>query len=99
MIRRYAVGDRVRVRAVETGGHYRTPYYLRGKRGIVTRILGEFRNPEELAYHRPGLPPLPLYQVDFPFDEVWDQARERGRVKIAADIFHHWLEPDSESAP
>lgn len=91
----FAVGDRVRVSAREAAGHCRTPYYLRGKRGIVTRHFGAFRNPEELAYHRPGLPLRALYQVEFPFDEVWGAGRPDRRVRIAADIFEHWLEPDT----
>jgi nitrile hydratase len=90
---RFAVGDRVRVRAAHAQGHCRTPFYLRGKRGVVTRLLGTYRNPEELAYHRPGTPRQPLYQVDFDFAEVWGRA-DRG-VRITADIYQHWLEADA----
>jgi nitrile hydratase len=42
-------GDSVRVRAAYPIGHVRTPYYLRGKPGIVERVCGSFPNPEELA--------------------------------------------------
>jgi nitrile hydratase len=93
---RYAVGDRVRVHQREAAGHCRTPYYLRGKRGVVTRHLGDFRNPEELAYHRPGLPLQPLYQVQFEFDEVWGAGTCGQRTSIAADIYGHWLQHDTE---
>jgi nitrile hydratase subunit beta len=99
MTGRYAVGDRVRVSRREAEGHCRTPYYLRGKRGVITRHCGDFGNPEALAYHRPGLPLLPLYQVEFPFDEVWGAQHCEDRVRIAADIYGHWLEPDAETAP
>ena len=89
---RFAPGDKVRVREAEAATHYRTPYYLRGKRGVVARVFGTFPNPELLAYHRIGIPCQPLYHVTFDFAEVWGRA-ERDTV-IIADIFQHWLERD-----
>jgi len=35
-------GQRVRVREDYPPGHIRTPFYIRGKVGHVTRVLGEF---------------------------------------------------------
>ena len=35
-------------------GHCRTPWYLRGKTGVIASMHGTFRDPELLAYHRPG---------------------------------------------
>ena len=87
---RFAPGDKVQVRSQEVATHCRTPYYLRGKRGVVARVLGAFPNPEELAYHRPGEPRQPLYQVAFDYHDVWGK-RERNIV-ITADIYQHWLE-------
>ena len=46
---RFSPGDRVRVRADSKPGHIRTPVYIRGKLGVVTRIFGDFPNPEGLA--------------------------------------------------
>jgi nitrile hydratase subunit beta len=94
MSERLQAGERVRVSSRASTGHYRTPFYLRGKRGVVLRELGEFANPEALAYHRPGLPRLALYQVEFEFEEVWAEPRERSRAVIIADIYRHWLEKD-----
>ena len=42
-------GDRVRVREDFPPGHIRTPVYVRGKEGVVTRGFGAFPNPEVLA--------------------------------------------------
>ena len=53
MTARFAPGDLVRVRLAHPPGHIRTPYYVRGKTGVVERICGSFRNPEELAFARP----------------------------------------------
>jgi nitrile hydratase subunit beta len=96
MTPRLRSGQRVRVSAREVNGHYRTPAYLRGRRGVVVRHLGDYRSPETLAYHRSGLPLLPLYQVEFAFEQVWAERSERGRARIVADIFHHWLEAEEE---
>jgi nitrile hydratase len=93
---RFKPGDRVRVSDRVPTGHCRTPSYLRGKTGIVDCILGAFRNPEELAYYRPGLPKQPLYIVRFRQSEVWPGYAGAGRDTVAADIYEHWLEPADE---
>jgi nitrile hydratase subunit beta len=50
----FVAGETVRVRDdwPETRGpvHIRTPYYVRGVTGQVVRHLGDFRNPEDLAF-------------------------------------------------
>jgi len=88
-----AAGVPVRVRTGDPLTHCRTPLYLRGKRGVVLRALGRYANPEELAYHKPGMPPLTLYQVEFDAAEVWGERLMEAPYRIVADIFEHWLEP------
>ena len=51
---RFQIGDRVTVREAYPIGHVRTPYYIRGKRGVIERLCGAFPNPDELAYARSG---------------------------------------------
>lgn len=92
MTPRFGPGDKVKVRAAEVTTHCRTPYYLRGKRGVVERVFGAYPNPEQLAYHRIGIPCQPLYQIVFDFAEVW--GRGERKTVITADIFQHWLERD-----
>jgi hypothetical protein len=93
-----AAGAPVRVRTGEPLTHCRTPRYLRGKRGVVLRALGSYPNPEELAYHKPGMPALTLYQVEFDAAEVWGERLHEGPYRIVADIFEHWLEPAAQAA-
>lgn len=85
-------GDRVRVRALEPETHCRTPGYLRGRRGVVTRVLGAYPDPGPLAYHRRDPVRLPLYTVDFAYASVW--GRDDRGVRLAADLYQTWLEPD-----
>ncbi len=91
MTPRFAPGDMVVVGARDAAIHCRTPYYLRGKRGVIERLIGAYPNPEELAYHRIGVPYQPLYQIKFDFEEVW--GRPERNVTLSAAIFQHWLEP------
>ena len=83
---------KVRVKTMMPPGHVRAPAYLRGKTGVVERALGDFNNPEQLAY---GLEAekQPLYRVRFTMEEVWGPAAERPTDTLDAEIFAHWLEP------
>ena len=94
MSARFSPGDRVRVRWAHPPGHIRTPYYVRGKTGVVERICGSFRNPEELAYARDGQPLRPLYRVHFDQRELWPDYQGRVNDGVEVEIYEHWLEPD-----
>lgn len=90
---RFQVGAAVRVRDADVSGHIRTPFFLRGCSGKVTAIHGAFPNPERLAFGEDGLPPIPLYQVRFAMDELWQGVgRYAAADTLAADIYEHWLE-------
>ena len=95
---RFSAGDHVRVRADSPPGHIRTPVYIRGKRGVVTRIFGDFPNPEGLAYGQPGLPEKTLYEVRFRQPDIWPDYDGEARDTVDIDIYHHWLETDDEGA-
>lgn len=89
---RFAVGDRVRVRKQYPPGHVRTPHYCRGHTGVIERLCGAFANPEELAYHRSGLPAQPLYRVRFVSRELWPDHAGGARDVVEIEIYQHWLE-------
>jgi hypothetical protein len=95
---RFRSGDAVTVRAMYPLGHIRTPYYVRGKQGVVERICGEFANPEELAFGRDGLPKRPLYRVRFRQRDVWPDYGGEGEDTVDVEIFEHWLEPATARA-
>jgi nitrile hydratase subunit beta len=91
---KFVPGDAVAVRAIYPVGHVRTPYYIRGKRGVIERLCGVYCNPEELAYARPGLPKQPLYRVRFLQRDVWPEYRGQAADTVDIEIYQHWLEPD-----
>jgi hypothetical protein len=85
---RFAPGDAVRVRSADPPGHIRTPVYARGRAGVVERVVGDFPNPEELAYGRDGLPARALYRVRFTQQELWGE----GADTVEIELYDHWLE-------
>jgi nitrile hydratase subunit beta len=93
----FSPGDTVRVRNdwPEADGkrvHIRTPHFLRGQEGVVERILGDFRNPEDLAFGKPGTPPRTLYQVKFAQRALFPDGKGAPTDTLTADIYEHWLE-------
>ena len=93
MMRRFADGARVRVRALFPPGHCRTPFYVRGRVGTVLALADQQPNPEERAYGRAGLPPLPVYRVRFPLAELWPERAGGPADGVVVDLFEPWLEP------
>jgi nitrile hydratase len=89
----FAPGDRVQVRRAAPPGHLRTPFYVRGKAGVVERVLGPYRNPEELAYGRSGEPARPLYRVRFRQRDLWPDYAGPTDDTVDVEIYQHWLEP------
>jgi len=81
------------VRRAYPPGHRRTPFYIRGKKGVIERVCGAFRNPEELAYGFDGMPKRVLYRVRFPQGEVWPDYAGGPRDVLEVELYEHWLEP------
>jgi nitrile hydratase len=92
MSNRFTVGERVRVRAMFGPGHVRTPFYIRGKTGVIERILDAFTNPELAAYGHDG-PKQRLYRVRFAQKEVWSDYTGPVADTVDVEIYEHWLEP------
>ena len=73
--------------------HHMVNLYIRGKDGVVERVLGPFPNPEERAYGRDGEPKQVLYRVRFSQSEVWPDYKGPSADTVDIEIYHHWLEP------
>jgi len=96
---RFSAGDAVKIDDRPALGHCRTPWYLRGHVGVVAEVLGKFRDPERLAYHRPGLPALILYKVRFRQKDIWPQYSGPAADTLEADIYEPWLAAAPTPAP
>lgn len=87
----FASGDRVKVRDDYPIGHFRTPVFVRGKVGVVTRKFGTFDNPELLAYALQG-PKKSLYEIRFKQIDLWPDYTGSPYDTLDIDIYEHWLE-------
>jgi len=68
--------------------HIRTPHYLRGRTGRVLRHLGDYPNPEALAFARPA-EILPLYHVVFEAAPIWPDTTA---ADLIVEIYEPWLQ-------
>ena len=87
----YQPGERILVRDDVPVGHCRTPHYLRGQTGEIVSILGDYPNPEKLAYYQKG-ELRTLYEVKFAAADLWENYDGSAKDTILADIYDHWLE-------
>ena len=89
-------GTRVTVREDFPAGHIRTPVYVRGRAGVVTRRIGKFGNPETLALGKDGLPLKTLYEVKFKQKELWPDYEGPSDDSLLIDLYEHWLSKVSD---
>ena len=86
-------GDAVRILKGSPPGHIRTPFYVRGCEGIVERFVGNYQNPEEMAFGRFDTPIVPLYRIRFKQQNIWPDYRGNPQDTIEVEIYEFWLEP------
>ncbi len=90
---KFQPGDRVQILDRDQPGHVRTPIYVRGKTGVIERIVGSFPNPELLAVGHSGLPYKMLYRVNLAQSELWDDYDGAPEDTLEIEIYEHWLAP------
>ncbi|WP_082771592.1 SH3-like domain-containing protein [Burkholderia sp. PAMC 26561] len=88
----FKVGDQVAVSMRYPIGHYRTPFYLRGKQGLVVRVVDQHVNPEEEAFGRNAGSPLWVYQVRFSQRDLWPDYTGASEDHLQLETFENWLE-------
>lgn len=69
---------------------------MRGCEGVIERVAGEYRNPEELAFGRFDAPNVPLYRVRFRQQDVWPDYQGNPLDTLEVEIFEFWLEPSNQ---
>ncbi|MGA7325282.1 MAG: SH3-like domain-containing protein [Rhodomicrobium sp.] len=95
---RFKSGDLVRILDLGKSGHVRIPWYVRHREGVIERYCGAYPNPEELAYARPGLPPVDLYRVRLPQLDIWAEYNGPAKDTLEIEVYDHWLEPANVKA-
>lgn len=89
---RFAVGERVRITTRQPIGHYRTPVYVRGRTGVIERVLPYFLNPEEEGYGKNAGTTVRLYRVRLRQSELWPDYAGQPQDELQIEIYEHWLE-------
>lgn len=84
----FCVGDRVKLREVDTAGHTRAPRYARGATGAVASLRGCHSFPDGNAAGAPQ--GQHLYTVAFRAQELWDAGAADSEVLI--DLWEPYLE-------
>ncbi|MCY4579902.1 MAG: nitrile hydratase subunit beta [Chloroflexi bacterium] len=86
---RFAVGDAIAVRNIHPVGHTRLPRYVRGKRGVISRIYGAqgFQDEPTVADNRPQH----VYSVVFEASELWGGNAEPNQL-LYIDMWECWME-------
>jgi nitrile hydratase len=87
---RFAVGERIRVRAVQAADHTRQPGYVTGKPGIITTHHGATLFPDAHAVGRRARP-VHLYTVAFEGGDLWGELAEPG-TEVRIDLYEPYLE-------
>ena len=84
----FALGDKVRVRNINPGGHTRLPRYARGRMGEIVAVHGTHVFPDSNA-HGLGEDPQWLYTVRFSARELWGKD---SRDSVMIDLWEPYLE-------
>jgi len=90
---KFKVGETVEVSVKFPLGHYRTPTYIRGKKGLITKDLGKYINPEQEAFGKNAGDKIWYYMVSFSQKDIWEQYNGEDTDKLEIEIFENWLEP------
>ena len=93
----FAVGDRVRARRIEHGGHTRLPRYVQGKRGAVAALYAAYDLPDDTPDGE-RVPPQHLYSVRFEGAELWGADAEPGAA-LYIDMWEGYLAPIDAPGP
>ena len=88
--RRFAVGERVRVRDDYVPGHVRMPAYIRGKCGVVVDVSPAYPFPDAHA-HGVAAQDEPTYDVRFRSQDLWPESSDEALVH--AGVFESYLMP------
>lgn len=86
-------GEQVRVVERFPLGHYRVPLYLRGKIGVVDRLVQPAVDNEEEGFGRNAGMKRHYYRISVPMTEIWHEYAGARQDRLYIEVFETWLEP------
>jgi nitrile hydratase beta subunit len=87
---RFAIGDRVRMKMINSATHTRLPRYVRGHVGVIELLHGTHVFPDSNAMGK-GEDPQWLYTVTFDGRELWGEDSDSS-VMVSVDAWDSYLE-------
>jgi hypothetical protein len=89
----FAPCDRVRISMRFPVGHYRVPTYLRGRTGLIEKVIEPAGiDNEEEGFGRNAGTKRHYYRVAIPLSELWPGYAASYRDTLHVEIFETWLE-------
>ena len=88
---RFAIGDTVVARTIQTDRHSRLPRYAQGRRGEIIRYHGNHVFADSRA-HSDDENPQPLYTVRFRGPDLWGDNSNR-KDTVCLDLWEDYLRP------
>ncbi len=86
-------GEHVRVVERFPLGHYRVPLYLRGKTGVVERLVQPAVDNEEEGFGRNAGMQRHYYRIAVPMTDIWHEYAGARQDQLYIEVFETWLEP------
>jgi nitrile hydratase len=87
----FAIGDELRIATRFPIGHYRVPFPLRGKRGVVEAIVKPGIDNEEEGYGRNAGRKRHYYRLAIPLRTIWPRYSGPDRDSLRIEVFESWL--------
>jgi nitrile hydratase subunit beta len=85
--------DAIRVLSRSPVGHYRVPIYLRGKKGIVERVIEPSGiDNEEEGFGRNAGSRRHYYRIAVALTEIWPDYTGSPNDSLRIEVFETWLE-------
>lgn len=89
----FDVGDQVRISVRFPIGHYRVPFYVRGKHGVIRMVLKPAAiNNEDEAYGRNAGIKSYYYRVSILLADLWPGYAGPPQDRLDIEVFETWLE-------
>jgi nitrile hydratase subunit beta len=89
----FAAGDRVKVAVRFPIGHFRVPNYIRGKTGVVEKIIEPPAiNNEDEGFGRNAGSKRHYYRISIPMTELWPAYTGSSGDNLLIEVFETWLE-------
>lgn len=73
-------------------GHYRVPLYLRGRIGIVERLVQPAIDNEEEGFGRNAGVKRHYYRIAVPMSDIWAEYVGAPQDHLYIEVFETWLE-------